>query len=162
MSGNTLACGPAPDALVLHRAGRHDLDAIVALQFRAYAQNRDLLGLEPLPLQANYENLFSTHEMWTITINDGIAAALILEVRPSDLLIWSVATDPDQQNAGLGPNLLRAAEARARDLGRSVLRLYTGATLEHLIAWYGRHGFDIERTEQLGDREIVHMIKRLS
>ena len=41
------------------------------------------------------------------------------------------------------------------------MRLYTGATLQHLIDWYGRHGYVVERIEQLSDRAITHMMKRL-
>jgi len=50
---------------------------------------------------------------------------------------------------------------RARQLGRNVIRLYTGTPLGHLVAWYGRHGFAVERIEALSDRSITHMIKHL-
>ena len=157
-----LASGPTPGALALQQAGRENLPDVVALQFSAYARNRDLLGLEPLPLQADYNDLFSTHEMWVVPADDaGISAVLILEVRAEDLLIWSVATSPDRQGDGLGHRLLRAAETHARELGRSTLRLYTGATLRHLIDWYGRNGYAIEHVETLSDREIAHMVKHL-
>ena len=57
--------------------------------------------------------------------------------------------------------LLAAAEERARQLGRTVIRLYTGTPLAHHVAWYGRHGFAVERIEALSDRSITHMIKFL-
>ncbi len=56
---------------------------------------------------------------------------------------------------------MSAAEVRARELKRDTIRLYTGATLQHLIDWYGRHGYRVERNEQLSDRTIAHMIKSL-
>ena len=90
-----------------------------------------------------------------------LAAALILEPRADDLLIWSVASNPAMQGAGIGRALLAAAEVRAHQLGRSVMRLYTGTLLAHLITWYGRHGYAIERIEALSDRSITHMIKHL-
>ena len=57
--------------------------------------------------------------------------------------------------------MLAAAEIRARELGRATMRLYTGAILHHLTGWYGRHGYAIERIEELPDRTIAHMAKRI-
>ena len=63
---------------------------------------------------------------------------------------------------GSGRAMLEAALERGRALGYKTVRLYTGSTLAHLIAWYGRHGFEIERTEALSDRSITHMVKSLA
>ena len=40
--------------LVLERASAADLPALIALQQAAYARNRDLLGVGPLPLLADF------------------------------------------------------------------------------------------------------------
>jgi ribosomal protein S18 acetylase RimI-like enzyme len=146
--------------LSLRRAGIDDLDAVLALQQAAYARNRVLLGREPLPLLADYQDIFRDYEVW-LAEDDGLTGALILQPRPDDLLIWSIATNPDRQGRGLGKELLLAAEVRARELDRNVVRLYTGAVLQHLIDWYGRHGYRVERIEQLSDRAITHMMKPL-
>ncbi|MGE5513520.1 MAG: GNAT family N-acetyltransferase [Bacteroidota bacterium] len=147
--------------LSLRRARDTDRAAVLTLQRAAYARNRELLGCEPLPLLADYAQIFTDYEVW-VAEQDGIAGALILEPRSGDLLIWSIATDPARQRAGLGKTMLAAAETRARRLGLSVMRLYTGATLQHLIDWYGRHGYTVERIEQLSDRAITHMMKRIA
>jgi len=76
-------------------------------------------------------------------------------------LIESIATEPAAQGQGLGRALLEAAERRAQELGCAALRLFTGAPRVHLVAWYARHGFAVERREALRDREIVHMVKHL-
>ena len=146
--------------LVLRRAMSADFDAVIAVQRAAYARNRVLLGVEPLPLQADYTAIFRDYEVW-VTGDDGITGVLILEPRPADLLIWSIATDPQRQQAGLGRTMLAAAEARAHALGLATMRLYTGATLQHLIDWYGRHGYTVEHIEELSDRSIAHMLKHL-
>ena len=145
--------------LSLRRAGIGDLDAVRALQQAAYAHNRVLLGCEPLPLLADYAEIFRDYEVWLAELDGRLAGALILEPRAEDLLIWSVAANPDRQGVGLGKGLLLAAEVRARELGLNVVRLYTGAVLQHLIDWYGRHGYRVERIEQLSDRAITHMMK---
>lgn len=144
----------------LRRAARADFEAVVAIQRAAYARNRELLGVEPLPLLADYEQILRDYEVW-VTAEGPIASVLILEPRADDLLIWSIATDPQRQQTGLGGAMLEAAEVRARELGRATMRLYTGAILHHLTGWYGRHGYAIERIEEMPDRTVAHMVKQL-
>jgi GNAT superfamily N-acetyltransferase len=112
-------------------------------------------------LLADYRQVFSDYEVYLAESAGVLDGVLILEPRADDLLIWSVASNPAMQGAGIGRALLAAAEVRAHQLGRSVMRLYTGTPLAHLIAWYGRHGYAIERIEALSDRSITHMIKHL-
>lgn len=152
----------APDVpLGPERSSPGDIAEIVALQQDAYARNRPLLGVEPLPLLVDYNELLASHEGWLWRTDGVITGVLILENRPEDLLIWSIATRPGRQGSGLGKAMLRFADDRARELGKDVVRLYTGQPLSHLISWYGRHGFTLERVEELSDRAIVHMLKRL-
>ncbi len=155
--GVTLEAG----ALTLRRAGAADHDALLALQHRAYARNRTLLGVEPLPLCVDYHVVLAEKEVWLADSKGGLAGALVLEPRDGDLLIESIATDPACQAQGHGRALLAAAEARGRSLGYRAVRLYTGSKLTHLIDWYARHGFTIERVEALSDRSITHMIKTI-
>jgi ribosomal protein S18 acetylase RimI-like enzyme len=150
---------PAPVSFRLAQA--KDRERVEALQAAAYAKNRRLLGLEPLPLQADYGEIFEKMEVWIAEERDRLRGVLILEPRPDDLLIWSIAAAPDAQRQGLGPIMLDAAEVRARQLKRSVIRLYTSSPLASLIGWYQRHGYHVERVEQISDREITHMKKRL-
>ncbi len=145
------------------RAARADeADKITAFQHAAYARNRDLLGVVPIPLQADYATILRDYEVWLHEGRQTLAGVLILEPRPDDLLIWSVATAPDARSGGIGNALLTLAETRARELGKRVIRLYTGELLVDNIAWYKRRGYVIERTEARSDRTIVHMIKTLA
>jgi ribosomal protein S18 acetylase RimI-like enzyme len=146
----------------LRRANDADLPAIMSLQHAAYDGNRALLGVEPLPLQAEYAAILKGHEVWLAEGLDGLDGVLILKAEPDHLLIWSVAVAPSLHGRGLGNRLLVAAEIRARELGRNCVRLYTGEPLTGNIAWYERHGFVRERIEQLDDRRIVHMVKALA
>jgi ribosomal protein S18 acetylase RimI-like enzyme len=143
----------------LRRAIAADIPALTALQRAAYARNRDILGVEPLPLRADYDAIFANYETWLAEDDGALVGALILEPRPDDLLIWSIATSPTAQRRGLGNRLLAAAEERARQLGLSTMRLYTGQKLVSNVAWYQRHGYAIERIEQMPDRTVVHMVK---
>lgn len=147
----------------LRRATQADEPALVGLQRAAYARNRELLGVEPVPLLADYGAILSDprKEVWLAEDAIGLAGALILELRADDLLIESVATSPERQAAGLGRFLLRTAFERAGDHGYATVRLYTGTPLTHLVAWYQRHGFAVERVEVLPDRSLTHMVKHL-
>jgi ribosomal protein S18 acetylase RimI-like enzyme len=145
----------------LRRADAADIARVTALQRAAYARNRSILGVEPLPLLADYADVFSTCEVWLVEGTHGLEGVLILELRSDDLLLWSIATYPDLQGRGLGRRLLAATEARARELGRRSVRLYTGEKLAENIAWYERHGYRRERIEQFDDRRIVHLAKHL-
>jgi GNAT superfamily N-acetyltransferase len=148
-------------SLALRRAEDADLASLLALQRGAYAKNRTLLGVEPIPLLADYSAVKRDMEVWVSDKGARLVGALILKPRADDLLIWSIAADPAAKGAGLGRALLSAAEQRARQLGRTVVRLYTGTVLSHLVDWYGRHGYTVERIEALSDRSITHMIKHL-
>ncbi len=152
----------------LRRATAEDLASVVALQKAAYAPNRAMLGVEPLPLQADYAEIFRTMEVWLADApradNGGkpdITGVLILQRAPDHMLIWSIATDPGSQAKGLGHTLLMAAEDKARALGLPLMRLYTGTVLKHLVGWYGRNGYVTERVEQWPDRSVTFMAKPL-
>jgi ribosomal protein S18 acetylase RimI-like enzyme len=145
----------------LRRARPDEAEKIAAFQRAAYARNRAILGVEPIPLQADYAEILREYEVWLREEGETTTGILILESRRDDLLIWSVATAPDARRSGIGNELIAAAESRARDLPKCVIRLYTGELLVDNIAWYQRRGFAIERLEALSDRRIVHMIKKL-
>lgn len=145
----------------LRRATRDDLPAVTALQRASYTKNRAVLGVEPLPLLADYEQVFADYEVYLAERDGVLDGVLILEPRAGDLLIWSIASAPHAQGRGTGNTMLAFAETRARALGVPCIRLYTGAPLAFNIAWYGRHGYTHERTEDMGDRVVVHLIKQL-
>ena len=145
----------------LRRATCADLAAVTALQRAAYAKNRAILGVEPLPLLADYEKVFADYEVYLAEREGALDGVLILEPRADDLLIWSVATAPATQGRGTGNRMLGFAESRARELGLACIRLYTGEKLTGNIAWYTRHGYAHESTEDMGDRVRVNLIKQL-
>ena len=150
--------------MVLRRAETADLDRLVlALQRAAYAKNRPLLGVEPMPLLADYAAIVRDMEVWMRRQENAKPPRRrpdprAARGRPSDL---EHRRRPGRAGSRPRSDLLAAAERRARKLGRTVIRLYTGHVLGHLVGWYGRHGFAVERIEALSDRSITHMIKHL-
>lgn len=147
--------------VALRRAEAADVAALATLQQHAYAPNRATLGVEPIPLLFDYGTVLACYEVWLAGGPAEPEAALILDPRPDHLLVWSLATAPQAQGRGLGAALLAAAEARARQLGLTTLRLYTGEKLTRQVRWYHRHGYAIERVEDREDRRLVHMVKTI-
>ncbi|HEX3182641.1 MAG TPA: GNAT family N-acetyltransferase [Beijerinckiaceae bacterium] len=145
----------------LRRARPDEAEKIAAFQRAAYARNRSILGVEPIPLQADYAETLRRYEVWLRGEEETTTGILILESRPDDLLIWSIATAPEARRSGIGNELLAAAENRARELRKNIIRLYTGELLVDNVAWYQRRGYAIERTEAMSDRRVVHMKKTL-
>jgi RimJ/RimL family protein N-acetyltransferase len=146
----------------LRRATIANEAALSVLQEAAYAPNRPLLGVEPVPLLTPAAEVLARYEVWLPEAEGPPAGALILDPTPDHLMIWSVSVDPAHQGSGFGNALLAAAEARARDLDLSCLRLYTGDKLVRNIDWYARRGYATERVEDLPDRRLVHMHKTLA
>ena len=154
------ATGLPPAPIRFRRACADDRSAIEALQLAAYHREH-LLGLEPPPVMADYAAIIADMEVWLAEERDRLRGVLILEARDDDLLIWSIAAAPDAQGQGLGQIMLDAAEVRAAQLNRRIIRLNTGAVEKTLVGWYGRHGYEIEATELASSRPLTHMIKRL-
>ena len=152
---------PAPAPIRFRQATTADRAAVEALQLAAY-HRQHLLGLQPPPLKADYDQIIQRMEVWLAEERDRLRGVLILSVREGDLLIWSIAAALDAQGQGLGQIMLDAAEVRASQLGRRLIRLNTGAVQQTLIGWYGRHGYTIETIEIVDERQLTHMIKRLS
>ena len=145
----------------LRRAGPADVDAVAAVQQGAYARNRAILGVEPIPLQTSAADIVARKETWVVEEDGAVAGALALEQDGEALLIWSVATLPRAQGRGLGALMLDFAHERARETGARRLKLYTGEKLVANVAWYLRRGFSIDRVEDMGDRRAVHMSKAI-
>lgn len=157
LNAQTLQIGP----WLLRRAGTDDVPAIESLQHEAYEPNKEILGVEPIPLRWNYGSLLERCEVWLAETAGKPAGVLILEMRKDDVLLESVATAPGAQGSGLGNILLTAAEFRAADFGLKTIRLYTGEKLTRNVEWYRRRGYGIEHIEAIDDRRLVHMIRRL-
>ena len=146
----------------IRRASQKDEAHLAALQKRAYVKYVPLLGTAPQPMAEDARRLLEEYEVWVVDgAEDVLAGALVLRTAADHLLIWSVAVAPQAQGRGVGNAMLGFAETRAHDLGRTCIRLYTGQKLTSNLAWYTRHGYAHESTEDMGDRVRVNLIKHL-
>jgi ribosomal protein S18 acetylase RimI-like enzyme len=143
------------------RATIADATALNALARAAYAIYVPVIGREPQPMATDWQTLFARQEIWIVDGPSGLLASLALEVEPDHVVIWSVAVAPEHQRKGMGRRLLEFAEARSRELRRPEIRLFTNAKMVRNIALYRGLGYAETRREELPDRVIVHMGKRL-
>jgi ribosomal protein S18 acetylase RimI-like enzyme len=145
----------------MRQATAADADAIRGLTRQAYAKWVPLIGREPKPMTANYNEAVGKHRFDLLYV-DGTLAALIETIREADhLLVENVAVSPDFQGRGLGRKLMAHAEVLARELGFDTIRLYTNQRFAENVALYRRLGYQVDREEVVPVGVVTHMSKKL-
>ena len=148
-----------PEGLRFRRGVAGDRAALAALQADAYAPNAAIIGGVPTPVTWDFASVLEDWEVWLVEDEVGLAGALLLEKREDGFLIQSVAVAARAKGHGLGNRLLAWAEVRAIEEEVDLLRLVANARMVFNVDWYGRKGFVVERIEQIGARQRVHMTK---
>ena len=143
----------------MRRAEAGDAPAVRALTRQAYAKWVPLIGREPKPMQADYDEAVQKHRIDLLHV-DGTLAALIETIdAPDHLLIENVAVSPDFQKRGLGAKLMAHAEALAASMRYAEIRLYTNKLFAENVALYLKLGYRIDREEVIPAGTVVHMSK---
>lgn len=142
----------------LRRATPEDAAAVRALVRAAYAKWVPILGREPTPMTADYDQAVRNHIVELLVVDDQLIAVIELVIETDSVLIENVAVRPDQVGRGHGRALMAHATEVARSSGRRRLRLYTNSLMTENIALYRRlcYAIDWEETAANGLR-IVHM-----
>ena len=146
----------------IRQATPQDAAAIAGLTRAAYTKWIPVIGREPKPMEANYDEAVLKHRFDLLYV-DGTLAALIETVKEADhLLIENVAMSPDFQGCGLGGQLLKHVEKLACDQGYGELRLYTNKKFASNVELYLHVGYRIDR-ETVGARgTTVYMSKTVN
>jgi ribosomal protein S18 acetylase RimI-like enzyme len=145
------------------RRGRpEDAGAIRDLTREAYARWVPLIGREPMPMVADYDEAVKHHRFDLLYVGVALAALIETVDEGDQLLIENVAVRPGFQGRGLGSTLMGHAETIACSLGRTRLRLYTNMAMAENIALYLKLGYRVDR-EAEGPPGFfrVHMSKTL-
>jgi GNAT superfamily N-acetyltransferase len=142
------------------RATHADAAIVREITRAAYAKWVAVIGREPKPMTANYEQAMIDHIV-DLLEEDGRPIALIeLIPEPSHLLIENVAVLPDWQGKGIGGLLLEHAETIARSLQLNEMRLYSNAMFLTNLSFYAHRGFfEFMREQHARFGVVVHMKK---
>jgi ribosomal protein S18 acetylase RimI-like enzyme len=153
---------PKVSQLQIKRAEAQDSDAVRLIVREAYAQWIPVIGREPMPMKADYEQAVRDHEI-DLLYADGKPVALIeMIVSPDYLFIENIAVLPEYQGQGLGRHLLNHAEEKVRKAKVRELRLLTNQAFAANIRLYKSVGFQIDRTEPFaGGGTTVYMSKTI-
>jgi GNAT superfamily N-acetyltransferase len=136
-----------------------DVTAVRRIVDAAYEPWIPVVGMRPLPLEADYERLVADRQVWVT--GDPVTGLIVLVDEPGVLLVENVAVYPDMHGQGIGRRLMAFAEERARANGKTKLRLYTNRKMASNIALYERLGYVRTRLDEIEGRLAVHFEKSL-
>jgi ribosomal protein S18 acetylase RimI-like enzyme len=147
---------------MIRLANPADHDTVGAIVREAYAVYTERIGKPPGPMFDDYGALIAAGAVSVLEAPDGAIAAIIVLLPKADhLLLDNIAVRRDRQGQGLGRRLIAFAEAEARRLGHSEVRLYTHETMTENIALYTRLGFVETGRGRDAGYDRVFMTKRL-
>jgi ribosomal protein S18 acetylase RimI-like enzyme len=88
------------------------------------------------------------HYLFKFTSNEKIIGSVLLISKNEALYLGMLTVSPELQNAGIGKQLLAAAEKHARSLGLNAIQMTVIGIRKELLNWYLRKGY-----EDTGKRE---------
>jgi N-acetylglutamate synthase-like GNAT family acetyltransferase len=99
--------------------------------------------------------------VWVAERDSHIVGVLLIHDHADHLIIDNLAVEPATQGAGVGSELLRFAEQRARELRVAEVRLSTNEKMTENLAYYPHRGYlEIGRGVQAGFAR-VHFSKQI-
>jgi ribosomal protein S18 acetylase RimI-like enzyme len=146
----------------LRRAVAADAADIRRLTRAAYAKWVPLIGREPKPMTADYDEALRLNRFDLLEV-DGELAALIETIAEADhLLIENLAVAPAFQGRGFARRLLAHAEGVAAALGYDEIRLYTNRLFAENVSLYRKCGYRVDGEEPFRGGWRVNMSKAIS
>lgn len=144
----------------IRRADSGDQAAVEAIVKSAYDPWVPVIGVEPLPMTADYAELIGRGDVYVLEYEEP-HALIVLLAEPETLLVENVAVRPDRQGRGLGRRLMAFAEFRARSLGLPTLRLCTHEKMTSNIGLFRSLGYRTTGRAPIEGRPAVHLRKDL-
>lgn len=145
------------NAICVRRAVASDVPAIERLARDAFSKYVARIGRPPAPMSADYAEAVASARVWVIDGVGTLAGVLVVEEHDDHLLLDIIAVAPSSQGHGYGALLLARAEADARELGLSEVRLFTNEAMTENQAFYPRYGYvETARGQQDGYRRVFY------
>ena len=108
-------------------------------------------------MDVDYSSEIENYPTWVVESDKGILGGLIMTFENEQASIANIAVDPGYQGQGIGGELMKFAESRARENNYSELHLATHVLLHENIALYRHLGW----RETARDETRVFMRKKL-
>lgn len=138
-----------------------DADLIRAFVRATFAKWVPIMGREPLPMTADYDEALQTNHFVLAYAGDALAGVLETVAEEDHLWVETVAVRSDLQGQGLGQILMAKAEDEARAKGLGAVRLLTNAALTSNLAFYRANGYATDKTEPFRGGFVVWFSKQV-
>ncbi|MER5887556.1 GNAT family N-acetyltransferase [Streptomyces sp. NPDC001941] len=131
--------------------------SVIDAAFRPYVAR---IGLVPAPMEADHAADVAAGRVWVA--GDPVTGVLVLVAHEDHLYLDTLAVHPDAHGRGLGGELLRFTDDRARALGLPEVRLMTNALMWENQEIYPKYGYEVTGRRTEGPYDRVHYRKRLT
>ena len=121
----------------IRTASLDDVPRIRAIARAAYAKYVPLIGREPAPMAADYEDDVAAHRLVVIEVGGGLSGYMVAWPEADAYFIDNIGVEPKAQGKGLGRRLIKHAAAEAHRLRLPALRLYTNAAMTKFVHVHG-------------------------
>jgi ribosomal protein S18 acetylase RimI-like enzyme len=142
----------------IREATPEDSDSLKKCMESAYSTYQDRMGGVRLPpMDVDYSSEIKNFPTWVVESEGGILGGLIMIFEKDRAAIANIAVNPKFQGQGIGGELMRFAESKARESGFSELRLATHVLLDENISLYRHLGWEEtgrDKTRVFMKREI--------
>jgi GNAT superfamily N-acetyltransferase len=127
-------------------AGRKDAESIARLVNLAFRAERAFIAGDRTNPDG-IRDLFAKGEFLLLEDAETLIGCVYLEPRRDNTYLGLLAVNPEKQGAGLGSQLMSAAEMRCRKAGRRAMELTVVNLRTDLLRFYGRRGYLERGTE---------------
>ena len=148
-------------SITIRAARPADTEMVRALVRDAYAQWVPVIGREPMPMKADYDQAVRDHAIDLLYAGDQMVGLIEMILDDDHLYIENIAVAPAFQGRGFGQILMAHAEEVATRGRLPEIRLRTNAAFTRNIAIYRLLGYGFGREEPFLGGTTVHMRKRL-
>jgi N-acetylglutamate synthase-like GNAT family acetyltransferase len=127
----------------IRRATATDAEAIRDLTRAVYAKWQPLIGREPLPMSANYEQAVANHVVDLLEDGSGLIALVEMIPHNDHLFVENLAVAETHQRQGFGSAMLLHAEKIAGELGLAEIQLATNQAFVSNTEFYIKRGYHL-------------------
>ncbi|MCI4339469.1 MAG: GNAT family N-acetyltransferase [Thermoplasmata archaeon] len=117
-----------------------DVPEIRSCVREAYQVYLERMDRPPAPMQDDPAVRVGAGQVY-VECAESVRGVLVLVPFPDHVLVENLAVRPVFQRHGIGSRLLAFAEARATELGRAEVRLYTNDRMTENLRYYSARGY---------------------